>query len=69
MAHQDAVIVNAAVSSAIAASFGKDKGGFKRFLSQFKIQHDPQHTRIEAVETPEGIGKQEQGDLDGWEDF
>lgn len=34
--HQDAVIAHAAVSSAIAASFGKDRGGFARFLSQFK---------------------------------
>jgi hypothetical protein len=65
--HDDAVITHAAVNAAIVASFGKDKGGFRRFLKQFK---DSDEGKVPATTPlPEMKQTPQLETLEGWTDF
>lgn len=64
--HTDALIVNAAVSSAIASAYGKERGGFRRFLSQFRDRASVQ----EPMMATDGLRDMRGVELDDdWKEF
>ncbi len=68
MARQDkryetAALTNAAVSAAIAMSFGKDQGRFARYLERFRPQTQT------GIPTPSDMKEVVSDDLKGWSDF